>query len=297
MKLFFAFLFISIAALAHSDGDFETCYQSKDQIYFFDWDHFVNTPEKSVTYFTINDYVQSTGHLIKDCGDQKYIHDVPAEIQKNIADIQDLLPADLYFSLQQISEGAHVRRSEKTPEEFMANHAELFKADRPEVLSKLRYKVGDKFSSAIMNTFIEQLQPKDNDCKSLIGNCDFYLCQEKKNPCGLDGYNLSFGYKYCSGSKFKILNEMKTDFGKKWVTGVFKCLQEKSVKISETENQCADIKKESYSSHPDCYVKAGFCRLKGAEKAHIFSLIKKEILSFKTLAQGVQIIKQCAGEK
>ncbi len=301
MKNFLAFFLLASTCFALDKNGFATCYEHQGETYFFEWDHFINTPLKKVNYFTLREYVSTTGHLIRNCEDQKYIHEIPQEILKDIDGIKAQLPADIIQSLLQISEGAHVYHTEKTGAEYIANRPGQFKRDQPEVLTQLRQQAGDLFASEVMNLFIDSIIHQSDSCAALIGTCDFYLCQEKKNPCGLDGYNLNFGYKYCSGSKFKLLKEMKTDLGKSWVTDVFTCLQKRSLETSsivlEDENKCHLIKKLAYQSHPDCYVQAGFCKLKGLEKHQIFNLIKKEIISFQTITQGIELIKQCEAEK
>ena len=140
-------------------------------------------------------------------------------------------------------------------------------------------------------------QAHGNSCESYIGDCDFYLCQEEKNPCGIDGYNLSYGYKYCNASKLVLLNQMKTSAGKAWVLKAFKCLQRKNLENTMTpisgQDRCENIKVQAYLSHPDCYIEAGFCDLKMSEKARILNVIKQEFFTAKTFIQSLQIIKKC----
>lgn len=284
-------------SVAYDNDGFATCYQANGNYYFFDWDHYVHTPQKEVQYFTAKNYTQSTGHFIRNCKDQRFLKEIPSEILRPIDNLKDILPEQVQFSLTQVSEGAHLFRVEKTATEYISNHGQTFKADQPEVLSQLRYDVGDSFASEVMTAFSNKFLNSEKSCETLVGTCDFYLCQEAKNPCGLDSYNLSFGYKYCSGSKFKLLSQMKTEAGKFWVNEVFRCLQkinlENSATFDKSQNVCSSIKDTSYDSHPDCYVKAGFCHLNALEKIRIFNLIKKEIFSAETITQGQELIKQC----
>lgn len=280
---------------------FVTCYEEAGKSYVFTWDDIIETPQKPVSYFNLSDYVEHTSQQIKNCSQIKYITEIPSEILKSILEIPVQLPEQVLFSIKQIEQGGRVFRTEKTAAEYIAKRKSIFQPDRPEVLSKLRAEAGDTFASEVIAYFTKYITVRNRSCESLIGTCDFYLCQEQKNPCGLDGYNLSFGYKYCSGSKFKLLGQMKTSLGKSWVSDVFQCLQRRSLEIAgqpdTSEISCSKIKKESFDSHPDCYVQAGFCHLKGTEKKYIFGLIKKEILSFQTIVQGAEIIKQCAEDE
>lgn len=185
----------------------------------------------------------------------------------------------------------------ETPAEYIQNRPAIFRSDAPEVLTDLRHDTSDTFALQVMQTWIPKLVAQ-RSCDQFIGTCDFYLCQEEKIPCGLEGYNLSYGYKYCSGSKFKLLGQMPTQQGKTWVTEVFKCLQSKSFQDSGTtqnnDRQCKVISSNAYASHPDCYVQAGFCDLSTTEKKLILKLIKSEIFSFAAIVQGFDILKQCA---
>ncbi|MFN3696383.1 MAG: hypothetical protein ACK4VO_02985 [Pseudobdellovibrio sp.] len=183
-------------------------------------------------------------------------------------------------------------------EEYVRKHAQIFRPNSPEVLTRLREEVGDDFAQKVMNVFIEQIIMKSkptHDCSSFIGTCDFYLCQESKNSCGLNGYNLSYGYKYCSLSKFDLLNEMQTTAGRRWVENTFVCLQSESFydfPISQ-KFSCEDVKNRSFNVHPNCYKEAGFCSLDSYDKLKILNTIKSEIFSFETFKQGFDLLKSC----
>jgi len=189
-----------------------------------------------------------------------------------------------------------------TAAEYVLSRPEIFQADHPEVLTKLRKEVGDAFAQEVMDYYIKEIIVQNRSCDSFIGTCDFYLCQEQKNPCGISGYNLGYGYKYCSKSKFELLDTMKTPLGKAWVPQVFKCLQKRSLVDSLaieqdqelSQDTCKAIKKKAFKSHPDCYVEAGYCELSILEKSNIVELILTKAFSFKAVTQGASIVNQCA---
>lgn len=138
-------------------------------------------------------------------------------------------------------------------------------------------------------------------CNEFIGTCDFYLCQEQHFNCGPNGYNLGYGYKYCSLSNSNLLNQMKSIEGQQWVVDTFTCLQTKNYENSldlanETNDKkiCELIADTSYDSHPDCYIQAGFCQLSAYEKGLILNLIKQEAFSLRAILQGLKILKQCS---
>jgi hypothetical protein len=175
--------------------------------------------------------------------------------------------------------------------DYVSQRPEIFQPDHPEVLTKLRKEVGDKFAQEVMTYFIKEIV-QNRSCDSFIGSCDFYLCQEQKNPCGIKGYNLGFGYKYCSESKYKLIDQMKRPFAKDWVPKAFQCLQTRS--FADSTKDCSDIRKRAYKSHPDCYVEAGYCELTIWEKSNIIELIFAKIFSPKAIAQGAKIVNLCA---
>lgn len=189
-----------------------------------------------------------------------------------------------------------------TAAEYVLSRPDIFQPDHPEVLTKLRREVGDQFAQEVMDYYIKEIIVQNRSCESFVGTCDFYLCQEQKNPCGIGGYNLGFGYKYCSRSKFDLLPKMKTPLGKSWVPQVFQCLQKRSLVDSLSIEQqpelnqdtCKSIKKKAFKSHPDCYVEAGYCELTILEKSNIVELLWTKAFSFKAVTQGASIVNQCA---
>lgn len=289
--------------ILRDEQGFVRCFQldSSSETYFVEWDRYTQSTQRAVSIFTRADYVKVSGHKIKNCKDAKYLHDIPSSILKNKIELNLEIPQEVEFSMQQIEEGAHLFRSEVMAQEYIKNNKQRFIADRPEVLTRLRYEVGDRFTQEVMQEFMNQLFQKQPNCEAYIGTCDFYLCQEKKTPCGLDSYNLSFGYKYCSVSRFKLLTQMTTQLGQSWVPQTFQCLQERSLNFSlhnvNSADICAQIKKVSYESHPDCYVKAGFCDLKFSEKFKIFKTVKEDLLSSEGIDQAQAVLKMCHAQK
>lgn len=292
--------FASDQAVFDKNG-FARCFSKSGNTYFFEWDRTIQTSDKPIQYFEQKDYTRATGHHLRSCADYNVLQEIPSSILRNLSEIKNSLPEQVQFSLLQASEGAHLYRTEKTATEYIANRKHIFMPDRPEVLTQLRYETGDRFAAEVLNYFISEIAVQQRSCESLIGSCDFYLCQEQKTPCGLDGYNLSYGYKYCSDSKFKLIHEMKTDLGRRWVPEVFQCLQSRSLQASQQtakdHNACKKIQDQAYDSHPNCYVQAGFCQLKSSDKQAIYKIIKKEILSTRTLIQAFKTLWQCADQK
>jgi hypothetical protein len=278
-----------------NQSGFPVCYQKEDQIYIFDWDDIVRTQSKEVFYFKLEDYINTTHHRISGCAEAKYIREVPSAILKPIEGAQSQLPSEIISALKQVQQGGRVCRSESSPQEFINQQWQLFQVDSPSQIQNLRDQYGDLFASNLISTWSQKMIPENASCDSLIGSCDYYLCAERKSPCGLDGYNLGFGFKYCSGSKFQLAGEMKTVEGQKWVQSVFQCLQRQSFIDAQSgqNNSCESLKKNAFNSHPNCYAQAGFCDLKLSEKINILKLIKSEIFSYATIEQGFALINLC----
>jgi len=97
-------------------------------------------------------------------------------------------------------------------------------------------------------------------------NCDFYeKCLEEKNQCGIDGYPLNYGLKFCN-----VFNSMElSSSGEKWITATMACLQEGLVDFAEKKTSCSVIEAEAFGSHVQCYVDSGFCDLPFSDKTKI----------------------------
>ncbi len=288
---FILFIFLQNAysyenVIRDSNG-FIKCAEIGRDAYIFDWDSFIKTKVKDVRYLKV-----------KSCNEVKFLNEISAESLQPIYQVKNLLSDEIRFSIEQVSEGATKFRKEKTAEQYISNHPEIFKPNSPDILIQIRPSLGDSFTEKVMTLWMKTLTAGQTTCEKFIGTCDFYLCEENLNPCGLDAYNLSYGYKYCSASKFKLYDQMKSIEGKTWVEDVFTCLQQKSFDFSKSlnhsDNSCALIKQSSFDSHPDCYANAGFCELNISEKEKIFNTIKKEIVSPETIHQGTQLLKKCA---
>jgi hypothetical protein len=300
MKIYFFFFLLVTQSLwagqiFRNQSGFPVCFQNEDQVYIFDWDHIVSAQNKNVFYFKLSDYVQKRNHQILGCEEHKYIQNVPIEILKPIDEIKNEIPAEISAALEQVQRGGRLYRSESTTIEFINQNPNLFQADSPTQISILRQRYGDQFASELISTWSKNMFSEKTSCDSLIGSCDYYLCAENKSPCGLDGYNIGFGFKYCSGSKFKLAREMKTVEGQQWVQSVFQCLQKQSFSDVQAgrNNSCDGLKKNAFDSHPNCYAQAGFCNLKFSEKINIFKLIKSEIFSHATIEQGLALMNLC----
>ncbi len=307
IKLILLFLVVTSSALANplsiesirrDSHGFPTCYSNGQNVYFFIWDHFIHTSSKKVSFVELKDYTQATGHRLSGCDETQYQHSIADDILKSIvSETKDLFPDEIVFALNQVALGANEFTPERTAHEFIENHPSLFKLDSPQILSYLRHQVGDQKAYEIIQAWSQILfSNSDKSCDLLIGTCDFYLCQELKNPCGIDGYNLGFGYKYCSGSKFELLPQMPSALGRNWVQNVFKCLQQKNFSetlTSSAKNTCESSRQTSIDSHTNCYLEAGFCQLSNKERLLIFNLIKSQIFSTDTVKQGLRILQQC----
>lgn len=300
MKMFFFCLLILTQNLwadqiYRDQAGFPICYEKNKDVYFFDWDGIIKTQSKNVFYFKLSDHIQNTHHKISGCNDQKYIQSISSEIIKPIETLQNEIPAEVFTALQQVKQGGRLYRSESQPVDFIQNHQNLFQVDSLSQIINLRSKYGDLFTQDLISTWSAKMFTESTSCDSFIGSCDYYLCAEKKSPCGLDGYNLGFGFKYCSGSKFKLAQQMKTLDGQRWVQNVFQCLQKQSFIDAQSgkNKSCDSLKKNAFDSHPNCYAQAGFCNLKFSEKINIFKLIKSEIFSHATIEQGFALMNLC----
>lgn len=312
MKIFITLLLLSTQIMAaqnifRDEKGFVVCAETQGKTYFLNWDKLERSQNTSVFYFEKNDYENATGHHLRGCQDFRYIKNDEGmalnQILLTASDRTDLFNEETIFSIQQIEQGGKTFRSQKTVLEFILQNKSLFALNSITQIEYLKNEYGAAFASEAIKTWIPQVISKSGSCDRFIGSCDFYLCQEQKNECGLDGYNLGFGFKYCTKSKFELFDAMKTSLGKSWVTNVFQCLQQASQQksilsiLNNDVRSCEQIKLDAFDSHPDCYVDSGFCSLKFSEKLNIFKLIKKEIFKSETLQQGRKLLHLCHLEK
>lgn len=129
------------------------------------------------------------------------------------------------------------------------------------------------------------------DCSRLIGSCDYYLCREQQHHCGVKGYYMGFGYKYCIKSEQK-LNPKMSERGKAWSTEVAECLQKKADTIPYDDN-CTDVSETSFQDHPECYRDSGFCSLSHRDQLKVINMIKSELRHPQIIKQGLAILSEC----
>lgn len=127
------------------------------------------------------------------------------------------------------------------------------------------------------------------DCSDLIGSCDFYLCRERRHPCGEKGYYKGYGYKYCE--RFTRLESRLSASGKDWLPKTRRCLQQHIDRNIPADTPCPRVKQSAFDSHPDCYVLHGVCFLDPKEWYEIWNVIDPEDNDLKqVLLTGVYCI-------
>lgn len=290
------------ASITYDSSGFPNCMSTQSGLVFFTWDRYTAAESKQLFYVHENELKKLNYNFPKQCPQGDDLNDLPMESLRPVENT--MFPSIVQESAAQLKSGGRIYRSEKTAQEFYELHKSQFSADQSEVLSNLKSKYGSDFANQVIQIWAKDLiqdYNQDKSCQSWVGSCDFYICQDQKNPCGASGYNLGFGYKYCSDSKFKLYNRMKTEKGRKWVKDVFTCLQNQNLVFadsltSSSSARCEQIQKSSIQSHAGCYADAGFCDLELSEKVNIFRIIKKEILSLSTVTQGLEILKRCGSE-
>lgn len=292
------------------------CIESAGQSVLVVWDHLVTKSSRPVFGITLSSYMQENKQMLNSCRDWPYAVAWPEGVRL-ISDFSADYSEALQFDLLQIAEGAQVLRVEKNGEAFIAAHAGQFQARRPVEFAQMELDYGTKFSDSLVQSWISQLlRTRDlnpRNCAALIGTCDYYLCIEANHQCGVDGYSVGYGYKYCNRSLFGLLQEMQSEVGREWVVKTVRCLQTKlngeldmasagraarvegRVVGSAMAMSCDQIRQTALDSHPDCYVDSGFCEMPMADKMKIFNTVKSELLSSSTVSQATKTLSRCAG--
>lgn len=156
---------------------------------------------------------------------------------------------------------------------------------------RLIKKLGVEETTALYHEYIETKEITDN-CAELIGSCDYYLCQEKKNKCGAKGYFLNFAYQYCSDSLKRLALEVSPK-GKEWLETTAVCLQKEMEAMDVESKSCKEIKRAAIKGHDRCYSEAQFCSLSFKDIKKIFRMIAPSLTTRGVIAEGVQVLRNC----
>lgn len=160
---------------------------------------------------------------------------------------------------------------------------------------KLIKKFGVDETTALYNQYIAEKELTDN-CAELIGSCDYYLCQEKKNPCGSEGYFLDFGYQYCSDSLKRLSNEVSPK-AKLWLNATATCLQREIQGMDVESKSCSQIKRAAIKGHDKCYSEISFCSLSFDEIKKVLLMIMPTLTQRGVLIEGAQVLTHCVSRK
>ena len=100
---------------------------------------------------------------------------------------------------------------------------------------------------------------KCHDSASNPGDCSFYTeCLEAQFQCRSDGYPVGYGNRYCS--KFLEFYDKFAPSGKQWIDKTLVCLKGALIpSYDDKSTTCEALYSTAFNSHPDCYVKSGFC--------------------------------------
>lgn len=130
------------------------------------------------------------------------------------------------------------------------------------------------------------------------GQCSFYEdCLETSYQCGVDGYPLGYGKKYCN--KFNAAIDKFSQKGQIWMIDTMECLQQALVpeatgpNLNEMGKQgrssCDELRKKAVHSHSKCYVQNGVCTLSMKDWVEII-----KVIDLKTLLVGWDVVLETA---
>ena len=129
------------------------------------------------------------------------------------------------------------------------------------------------------------------DCRPSAHSCDFYSCMEDKNPCGKDGYWLSFGSYYCHSflvDEPTFSAELQT-----WLQSVRLCLQQDLTRPEATAMSCGQIKRYAVEGHVGCYERTRFCDLRAEDKFWVYWYLRSSALTPEAWLQASRIFASC----
>lgn len=142
---------------------------------------------------------------------------------------------------------------------------------------------------AVQISMSSQPAEPEEVCRDSLGTCEYYLCRDRKHPCGDRGYYRGFGHKYCN----RFTNDTRprmTTTGQEWLDCVRNCLQEHLEQNVAVDADCGDAKASAIASHARCYVQCGLCSLPPGDLTRIQDAVDSED---KDLSQVLETIARC----
>lgn len=145
----------------------------------------------------------------------------------------------------------------------------------------------------------ESCYQNQDSCKNLLPNsCGYYSqCLEAQHQCGLQGYGLGYGHKYCY--RFKDIN-FTSNAGRIWRDETLVCLQQEISRqlLLNPKMSCTQIEDFAFDSHSRCYLNSGssICLLPAFEKTRIFFTVDtKDIMGKRGRKQALEVARSCLG--
>lgn len=139
---------------------------------------------------------------------------------------------------------------------------------------------------------------EDDDCilKANQGDCDFYTCFENRRNCGVEGYMLAYGRKYCN--RFGEHYDNFTFAGQKWIKCTRQCLTSALIDNYRADtpagNGCDEVISHAFLTHVDCYVDCGFCNIWDNNIGALLKVFSvKDLLQLKVTAQITSVSNRC----
>lgn len=199
------------------------------------------------------------------------------------------LSSNVQLKLQAVRSGVNkfVNPSDLTNVNFLNSLFGKFKKDTNQTLIN---NFNINLSTKLFHSWIS-LKQLPNDCSSLIGTCEYYLCREAQKSCNIDGYFLGFGYQYCSESLVNLSSKV-TPKAQRWLKDVAVCLQNKMENISN-DNSCVDIKDQAIKSHDECYTETEFCSLELKDAYKIIKMLRPEFDDKRIIKEGLEVLRNC----
>lgn len=128
-------------------------------------------------------------------------------------------------------------------------------------------------------------------------DCSFYRsCLEASNPCGAQGYALSYGERICH--RFIAERETFTPHGQAWLRGIRSCLQRALVPLLHARTTCDSLLDAAYATHADCYTapENSICALSPADVVSLVRVLSKDLLTARALHQVREVAATCGRE-
>jgi hypothetical protein len=122
-----------------------------------------------------------------------------------------------------------------------------------------------------------------------FAECSFYSEKSEELGCDENNYLTRFGAKYCN--LFLEKEAIFSELGKIFLPQIRDCLIQQ-LKIRD-DLTCENVQRRGISSHVQCFVEHGYCRMPFSDRFKIYMLARKDFAKYRLFSTAFRIDFLC----